>query len=56
MRVASQMISSEVLEQRKQFLSSSAKWNLLRAQLKGIVRQFWIYNIFFMPQQKKHFL
>lgn len=24
--------------------------------LKGIVHQFWIYNIFFVPQQKKHFL
>ena len=24
--------------------------------LKGIIHQFWIYNIFFVPQQKKHFL
>ena len=26
------------------------------AVFKGIVHQFWIYNIFFVPQRKKHFL
>ena len=24
--------------------------------IKGIVHQFWIYNIFFVPHRKKHFL
>ena len=24
--------------------------------LKGIIHQFWIYNIFFVPHRKKHFL
>ena len=24
--------------------------------IKGIVHQFWIYNIFFVPHQKKHLL
>ena len=28
----------------------------IQPNLKGIAHQFWIYNIFFVNQQKKHFL
>ena len=35
---------------------STTSLYIISDALKGIVHQFWIYNIFFVPNRKKHIL